>query len=107
MVLEMSLSVTFKKMVLVLKSLGLGLSIGLKKVSIAVSKILVSEKKSQTQNKVLVSVPMNILTLHSANMYVLWLDQYSHKALFILNIRHWQYEGHLFNMWRPGHQSKY
>ena len=68
MVLEMSLSVTFKKMVLVLKSLGLGLSIGLKKVSIAVSKILVSEKKSQTQNKVLVSVPMNILALHSVNM---------------------------------------
>ena len=45
MVLEMSLSVTFKIMVLVLKSLGLGLSIGLKKVSIAVSKILVSNSK--------------------------------------------------------------
>ena len=38
-----------------------------------------SQKKFQTQNKVLVLVPMNILTLHSANMYVLWLDQYSHK----------------------------
>ena len=35
-------------------------------------------KKSQTQNKVLVSVPMNILALRSSE-YVLWLDQYSHK----------------------------
>ena len=68
MVLEMSLSATFKIMVLVLKSLSLGLSIGLKKVSIAVSKILVSEKKSQTQNKVLISVPMNIMSFHSENM---------------------------------------
>ena len=49
MVLEMSVSVTFKKMVLVLKSLGLGLSIGLKKVSIAFSKILVSEKVSYSK----------------------------------------------------------
>ena len=46
MVLEMSFSVTFKIMALVLKSVGLGLNSGLKKVSIAVSKILVLEKKS-------------------------------------------------------------
>ena len=36
-------------LVLVLKGLGLGLSIGLKKVSIAVSKILLSEKVSNSK----------------------------------------------------------
>ena len=57
-------------MVLVLKSLGLGLSIGLKKVSIAVSKILLSEKVSNSKQSLGLS-PDEYLDL-SLSEYVLW-----------------------------------